>query len=457
MYNRTLFYFFRPIFSTGCGVIFSTGNNSGSVIPPRQRGLWKCMCLCVSEVSKIESCCSTLEELSISDTALKGPRRSGLTPQKLWLSSVCDWSPPNTGVQQLAEIGVADTASQQLFGDLLRECKYEKPVTFATVLDEIAPCRGSSGCVKLCEGCHSEVFQVSGYRGTGVIKVIRCEYLVRHLDLVLAEVRIGRTLRGLSKSLENNTTGFSELREAYCVWDRYPEVMVNACIDYYGWRKFTQFNDEERELCRPYAVLYLSYAGVPLHEAKLQSAMQLRSVVQQVALTLAVGEAALQFEHRALSASQVLVRGEHDQVLSFWLDGRILFVDSFGLQASLVDFSVARAQPPESQPIFGDLSRMPKKKQEALGHIFDSVFSVVGKDQSRFFPCTNLLLLAELTSHLVQSYEGRFGGAVVEAESQAWRDVCFWLDLMPRCTGVKDFVDQVLVPSACPTTPLSVL
>ncbi|KAH9379266.1 hypothetical protein HPB48_020924 [Haemaphysalis longicornis] len=78
----------------------------------------------------------------------------------------------------------------------------------------------------------------------------------------------------------------------------------------------------------------------------LQSAMQLRSVVQQVALTLAVGEAALQFEHRALSASQVLVRGEHDQVLSFWLDGRILFVDSFGLQASLVDFSVARAQPP---------------------------------------------------------------------------------------------------------------
>lgn len=67
------------------------------------------------------------------------------------------------------------------------------------------------------------------------------------------------------------------------------------------------------------------------------------------------------------------------------------------------------------------------------------------------------MFLEELTASLVRTYEGRFGGgAVVNAERQAWRDVCFWLELMPRCAGAKDFVDEVIVASARPASSLSV-
>ncbi|KAH9363416.1 hypothetical protein HPB48_019452 [Haemaphysalis longicornis] len=80
--------------------------------------------------------------------------------------------------------------------------------------------------------------------------------------------------------------------------------------------------------------------------SQFQSALQLRSLVQQVTLTLAVAEAALQFEHRALTPGHVLVKETHDQVLPFWLEGHLLFVDMFGVQATVVDFSAARLLPP---------------------------------------------------------------------------------------------------------------
>ncbi|KAL1476250.1 hypothetical protein MTO96_036649 [Rhipicephalus appendiculatus] len=121
--------------------------------------------------------------------------------------------------------------------------------------------------------------------------------------------------------------------------------MVNACVNYHSRKNFSLFSDEERDIIRPYVVLCMSYAGRPLNKVKFESALQIRSVVQQVSLTLAVGEAALEFEHRALTPAHVLVREALDQVVPFWLDGRALRVDMFGVQVSLVDSSTARMTP----------------------------------------------------------------------------------------------------------------
>ncbi|KAH9363415.1 hypothetical protein HPB48_019453 [Haemaphysalis longicornis] len=218
----------------------------------------------------------------------------------------------------------------------------------------------------------SEVFRVEGSRGVAVLKVLHFAYLVRHLKLVLADVRIARALQGLTKNPENSTVGFAELRATYCVWDKYPITMANARMNYHRRKKFSLVADQER--FQPYVVMYMSFAGRPLNK------FLLRSVVQQVALTLAVAEAALQFEHRALTPGHVLVKEAHDQVLPFWLDGHVLFVDMFGVQVTVVDFSAARLLPrggPGTEPVFADMTKIPRRKMDDLGDTFASVYRVV--------------------------------------------------------------------------------
>ncbi|XP_077512073.1 uncharacterized protein LOC144123021 isoform X2 [Amblyomma americanum] len=297
-------------------------------------------------------------------------------------------------------------SSERVFGELLGECKHRVPLTFHAMLHDI-------------------------------------------------------TLRKVTKNSKHNAAGFSELRAVYAVWDKFPDIMANACINYHSRKAFSLFSDEERELSRPYVVLHMSFAGRPISKVKFASALQLRSAVQQVALTLAVGEAALEFEHRALTTAHVLVKEAHEQVASFWLDGRALFVDTVGVQLSLVDFSAARLLPlgeeAGSQPVFADLTKIPLHKREALGDTFRNVCQEISEDLSSFHPWTNVAYLEALTRALVGAYEARFADAADETERQAWRDVCFWLAEMPHCSAVREFALELVAQSTRSTTSLSTI
>ncbi|XP_054931895.1 serine/threonine-protein kinase haspin-like [Dermacentor andersoni] len=266
-------------------------------------------------------------------------------------------------------------------------------------------------------------------------------------------------MRKMSMNVDNNTGGFSELRAVYGVWDMYPSMMRNACINYHSRKKASLFTDERWYASRPYLVMYMSYAGKPLSKVQFESALQIRSVVQQLALTLAIGESALEFEHRALTPAHVLVNGAEDRLAPFWLDGQRLLVDMFDVQVTVVDFSTARLKPPgeDSQAMFADLTKMPEEKRVSLGGTFATVYSMVSEDLSRFYQWTNLIYLEMLTRMLVKAYEERFAGATDEAERQAWSDVCFWLNEMPHCGTTWNFARELIVPSAWSTTSLSSL
>ncbi|XP_054932272.1 serine/threonine-protein kinase haspin-like [Dermacentor andersoni] len=251
--------------------------------------------------------------------------------------------------------------------------------------------------------------------------------------------------------VDNNTRGFAELRAVYAVWDKYPEVMVNACVNYHSRKNFSLFSDEERDLCRPYVVLYMSYAGRPLNKVKFQSALQIRSVVQQVALALAVGEGALEFEHRALTPAHVLVNEVQDQVVPFVLNGRALLLNVFGVQVSIVDFSAARmtlaGKATDSQPVYADLTKLPARKRAALGDTFAMVYHFISEDLSRFHAWTNMEYLEALTRTLVNAHDRHFASAADEEERRAWRDVCFWLAEMPHWGGARPFALELVAPS----------
>ncbi|CAN7974791.1 unnamed protein product, partial [Ixodes persulcatus] len=245
------------------------------------------------------------------------------------------------------------SSSKMLFGDLLGMSRHRAPVTFRVPLNEL----GVDGCVKLRESCHSEVFRISGIRGIAVLKVVHIEYIVRHLQHLVNEVQVGllvsfsslcnrfvtcRFLKDLRGSLENQTTGFSELRDTYCIWDKYPSVLDHACRMYYSRKNFSLFGEDIRDLYRPYFVMYMSFAGQPLAKAQFDSTLQLRSVIEQLAMTLAVGETALQLEHRGLTSGHILVKPSNDKRVQYCIMRNSVFVELHGIEASIVDFSMSR-------------------------------------------------------------------------------------------------------------------
>ncbi|XP_049268999.1 uncharacterized protein LOC119381459 [Rhipicephalus sanguineus] len=188
----------------------------------------------------------------------------------------------------------------------------------------------------------------------------------------------------------------------------------------------------------------MTFAGWPLSSATLESPLQLWSVVQQVALTLAVAEEALEFEHRSLSEDHVLVKKAHHDVLSYRLNGRVLHVNTFGVHAFLVDFCASRLRPRgDVKPLFTDLKKMPRNKCEAMGETFLKICNLVGCEQSMGRNPTNVAALEGLTRSLAKRFESRFAAAVDEAEQEAWCDLCFWLDEMPYCASATELALQM--------------
>eukprot|EP00911_Craspedida_sp_UC1_P002713 UC1_evm1s1992 len=74
---------------------------------------------------------------------------------------------------------------------------------------------------------------------------------------------------------------------------------------------------------------------------------QAHAVLQQVCAALAVAEAALEFEHRDLHISNILVKTcNEDAELEYALNGENFQVPTEGVQASIIDFTLSRMRVP---------------------------------------------------------------------------------------------------------------
>ena len=69
---------------------------------------------------------------------------------------------------------------------------------------------------------------------------------------------------------------------------------------------------------------------------------QAKSVLQQVTYGLAIAESALEFEHRDLHWGNVLVRPCAKENLRYTLKGTDVYLPSWGLEVSIIDFTLSR-------------------------------------------------------------------------------------------------------------------
>ncbi|XP_075526831.1 serine/threonine-protein kinase haspin-like [Dermacentor variabilis] len=204
----------------------------------------------------------------------------------------------------------------------------------------------------------------------------------------------------------------------------------------------------------------------------LDSARQLLSVLQQVALALAVAEEALQFEHRNLHAGHVLVKKTHDDTCRFRVGGRDIVVNTRGLRAHVTGYGLARMTDAAFHKCHGVgvatsrkqdrncgsmgtdfqlrfIGRKTEKRGECNIPEITGGFEVRRRDEwGGFHPLTNVLYVLHLAEQLHRRYRRRFGGGDDDPQP-AWTEVGRWRDRLPHYASLCLFVEDHFKTTPC--------
>ncbi|KAL3187862.1 hypothetical protein MRX96_000483 [Rhipicephalus microplus] len=239
-----------------------------------------------------------------------------------------------------------DHEPMDLTQQLLQICDYNAVLTFEVALRFTEDCRK---CVKLGEGCTADVYLIQRLSGEeSAVKVIplrnkRDEYseLPMPLASIIAEGILTRELSNLRFGHLNQPSSFIKLKGMYFVQGTYHPILAQSWTEYslkYGSSNSNPSYFEETQL---YMVMEFENGGNTLERFK-GTIVQMESIILQVACSLAVAELELEFEHRDLHGDNVLVARTKDDYVEFMLNGRKILVRTAGVNASIIDYTMAR-------------------------------------------------------------------------------------------------------------------
>lgn len=124
----------------------------------------------------------------------------------------------------------------------------------------------------------------------------------------------------------------------------------------------------------------------------------------QVIAGLGVAENAYEFEHRDLHWGNILLSRKGSERLQFILGGKHLYVNTFGLSVSIIDFSLSRINTGE-EIHFMDLSLDPElfegQKGDKQAETYRKMKEVTDHCWEGSFPKTNVLWLQYLVDILL--------------------------------------------------------
>ncbi|XP_038070944.1 uncharacterized protein LOC119739891 isoform X2 [Patiria miniata] len=242
---------------------------------------------------------------------------------------------------------------------VLQQCDQTSPISFTHAI----PPDMMEGCVKIGEGVYGEVFRTVNTEGqTVVLKIIPIEgdsqvngEPQKSFEEILPEIVISRELSALRDASTSTTGGFITVNGVSYCRGCYPEKLLDQ------WNEYN--NRKESENDRPdffpedqlFIMFEFADGGMDLESKKLESVHQAVSIFQQVALSLAVAEQSLEFEHRDLHWGNVLVIPTSNKSVSFWLEGEEIKVVSHGVLAGMIDFTLSRLEK-DGCTVFCDLS-----------------------------------------------------------------------------------------------------
>ncbi|VDL60479.1 unnamed protein product [Hymenolepis diminuta] len=285
---------------------------------------------------------------------------------------------------------------------------------------------------KIGEGVYGEVFQSNK---STVIKIFPIDGSIpvngeRQMEShrVFPEVFISKQLTELGfKYRQNRAVNFIQLRRCAIVNGKWPRELVKA------WKKYEADNGSDNECLdflpetQEWMVLEFDYAGKPLGTFRFTSYREAHSVIEQIALSLAAAESALQFEHRDLHWLNILVKPTKQTKLRYRVNGLSYSVQTEGIQVCIIDFTVSRLCH-EGNVVYVDMSNSPEIFEcegDYQFEIYRMMRDMNGNNWRPFKPITNLYWVHYLMDKLIR--ESLFprrdpDGKAVQSELAALRD-----------------------------------
>jgi len=312
---------------------------------------------------------------------------------------------------------------------LLRECGQNPALDAIPSLgDFISDYVELQDAAKIGEGTFGEAF-IGGGR---VFKVIPIEgtllvngEIQKTADEVRAESVIANRLTQMSQDAcpdtgvpnANMTPGFIRMHGMGTCRGRYPDELVSQ------WEAWDEAHGSENDHVgafpedQLYIVFVFENGGQDLERFQLHNFDEVRSLLLQTILTLAVGEEACGFEHRDLHWGNVLLdRCSGEGEARFRLRGVDVRVQTAGLKASLIDFTLSRLQAGSGEIAFCDLSADPELFQGPKGDIQADTYRRMRKatrgDWQEHRPKTNALWVHYMADILLN--QKHWGGTMDE-------------------------------------------
>eukprot|EP01018_Ginkgo_biloba_P009460 Gb_15224 [translate_table: standard] len=145
-----------------------------------------------------------------------------------------------------------------------------------------------------------------------------------------------------------------------------------------------------------YVTFILADGGKDLESFVLSDFDEARSLLIQVTASLAVAEAACEFEHRDLHWGNILLCRNKTKTMEFILQGKQMQAQTFGLSVSIIDFTLSRINTGK-QVLFLDLSIDPAlfegPKRDTQAETYRRMLNVTQGNWEGRHPKTNSLWL----------------------------------------------------------------
>ncbi|KAK8545933.1 hypothetical protein V6N12_026742 [Hibiscus sabdariffa] len=250
----------------------------------------------------------------------------------------------------IRKLSLASTTTTSLdcidpFTALLGLCEQSAPLQF---LDLFSKYCAPESIAKVGEGTYGEAFRA----GNTVCKIVPFDgdfpvngEVQKKSEELLEEAVLSKALnclREFEKDDFNACTTFIETIDLKVCQGLYDVSLIRA------WEKWDEKNGSENDHPREfpekqrYLVFVLQHGGKDLESFVLEDFDEARSLLVQVTATLAVAEAAYEFEHRDLHWGNILLSRNDSVTMKFMLEGKQISFRTYGLSVSIIDFTLSR-------------------------------------------------------------------------------------------------------------------
>ncbi|AAC33205.1 Hypothetical protein [Arabidopsis thaliana] len=244
--------------------------------------------------------------------------------------------------------------------DLLSACGQMRPSNFIEAFSKF--CEPES-IVKIGEGTYGEAFRA----GSSVCKIVPIDgdfrvngEVQKRADELLEEVILSWTLNQLREcetTAQNLCPTYIKTQDIKLCQGPYDPILIKA------WEEWDAKHGSENDhpdfpekQC--YVMFVLEHGGKDLESFVLLNFDEARSLLVQATAGLAVAEAAFEFEHRDLHWGNILLSRNNSDTLPFILEGKQVCIKTFGVQISIIDFTLSRINTGE-KILFLDLTSDP--------------------------------------------------------------------------------------------------